>query len=77
MSYMCFTESSMPLVKVNSEGQITLPDEIRERLNLRPVNTAALAKLRGMLYQPGREAVSVEEMNEAIGESACDRQRDH
>ncbi|MDR2092129.1 MAG: AbrB/MazE/SpoVT family DNA-binding domain-containing protein [Azoarcus sp.] len=77
---------------VSSKGQITLPKIIRNQLGLnegtrldlevvdgslrgRPVSRTALDIL-GALRQPGREAVSVEEMKEAVEAAAAARYRD-
>jgi AbrB family looped-hinge helix DNA binding protein len=77
---------------VSAKGQITLPKAIRNQLGLgegarldleivdgslcgRPVSRTALDIL-GALRQPGRKAVSVEEMKEAIEAAAVARYRD-
>ncbi|MBD2578232.1 AbrB/MazE/SpoVT family DNA-binding domain-containing protein [Oscillatoria sp. FACHB-1406] len=77
----------MTLTTLTASGQITLPSEIIERLNLKPGDKIELAiapngrvyiqpapidvrTLSGMLYQAGREAISLAEMDAAIIESA-------
>ncbi|MDR2260709.1 MAG: AbrB/MazE/SpoVT family DNA-binding domain-containing protein [Azoarcus sp.] len=78
---------------VSSKGQVTLPKAIRDQLGLsegarldlevvdgslrgRPVSRTALDIL-GALCQPGRKAVSVEEMKEAIETAATARYRNN
>ena len=73
----------MTLATLTSKGQVTIPKEIRESLNLHAgdkieivVTEQGEAIIRPVskkvddvfckLYQPGREAVSVEAMNDAI-----------
>ena len=69
---------------ITSKGQVTIPKAIRELLHLRTgdqldfvveddkvfIEPAAsdIRRLRGLLHRPGRKAVSVEEMDEGIGE---------
>ncbi|MGL4489196.1 MAG: AbrB/MazE/SpoVT family DNA-binding domain-containing protein [Rhizobiaceae bacterium] len=70
--------------KVTSKGQTTIPIEVRDFLNLEagdrigyefadgqvvivPKNRSALA-LAGILFDPNRKPVSIEEMEEAIGD---------
>ena len=74
---------------VTSKGQITLPKPIRDQLGLtegtrldfdivdgairaRPVSRTAL-DLLGVLRQPGRKPVSLEEMQQAIEAEAVGR----
>jgi len=82
----------MSTATVTSKGQITLPKDVRDGLGLRegdkvdfekidgryvmrPRNRSAL-ELAGVLHQPGRKALSVEEMDEAIGAAlAADDER--
>jgi len=75
--------------KLTSKCQTTIPVEVRERLKIGPgdrigyefidgkvvivpKNRSAL-DLAGILHQPGRKRVSVEEMNEAVGKAIVDR----
>ena len=75
--------------KVTSKGQITVPKAVREALALREgdrmsflihddgtvtVEAASvdLSSLRGMVKSPGRH-VSIEQMNEAVGQGAARR----
>ncbi|MCK5797385.1 MAG: type II toxin-antitoxin system PrlF family antitoxin [Deltaproteobacteria bacterium] len=77
----------MPAATITSKGQITIPKAIRELLGLKPGNrlvfvprpngevivkaeTVDVRSLRGMLKHDG-PAVSVEEMNKAIAQSAA------
>lgn len=77
----------MPVATITSKGQITIPKAIRDLLGLKPGNrlvfvprpngevivkaeTVDVRSLRGMLKHDG-PAVSVEEMNEAIAQSAA------
>lgn len=69
---------------ITSKGQTTIPVEVREKLNLKPgdkirfvmngdkvylrVKNRKIADLAGILHDPNRPPVSVEEMDEAIGE---------
>jgi AbrB family looped-hinge helix DNA binding protein len=70
--------------KITSKGQTTIPLEVRDYLHLGvgdriryefengkvvivPKNRSAL-ELAGILYDPNRRPVSVEEMEEAIGD---------
>lgn len=80
--------------KITTKGQTTIPIEVREYLKvgagdrigyefvdgkvvLVPKNRSAL-DFAGVLFEPDREPVSVEAMNEAIGESVSDRyERSH
>lgn len=75
--------------KITSKGQTTIPAEIREflalhpgdrigyeirdgRVEIVPKNRSAL-DFAGILHDPGRKPVSVEEMNEAIGAAVTER----
>lgn len=76
------------LAKITSKGQITLPKEVRDRHNLRPgdmvefveLNGETVVKARnvraidlaGMLHRPGMRPVSIEEMDEAIGDAVAE-----
>lgn len=75
--------------KITAKGQTTIPMEVREYLKvgvgdrigyefidgkvvLVPKNRSAL-DFAGVLFEPDRVPVSVETMNEAIGEAVADR----
>ncbi len=69
---------------LTSKGQTTIPVEIREALNLKPgdkiryvisgdrvylrVKNKKAIDLAGKLYDPTRKPISIEEMDEAIGD---------
>ncbi|MCM2473351.1 AbrB/MazE/SpoVT family DNA-binding domain-containing protein [Rhizobium sp. CG5] len=73
---------------MTSKGQTTVPAEIRELLKLKPgdrlryvvkngevtlkAKNKRLTDLAGILHRPGMPAMTVEEMNEAIGEAIVD-----
>ncbi|MDB5524622.1 MAG: Regulators of stationary/sporulation expression protein [Rhizobium sp.] len=68
---------------LTSKGQTTVPAEVRELLNLKPgdriryvtdgdrvyirVKNKRAADLAGLLHDPNRAAMSIEEMDDAIG----------
>ncbi|KQN77298.1 AbrB/MazE/SpoVT family DNA-binding domain-containing protein [Devosia sp. Leaf64] len=73
----------MSTATITSKGQITLPKDVREDLGLkegdkvdfekigeryviRPRNRSAI-ELAGVLHRPGMRAMTVEEMDEALG----------
>lgn len=75
--------------KLTTKGQTTIPLEVREYLKvgagdrlgyefvdgkvmLVPKNRSAL-DFAGVLHEPDRETVSVESMNEALGEAIAER----
>lgn len=75
----------MPTATVTSKGQVTLPKDMRDDLGLkegdridfekidgryvvRPRNRSAL-ELAGILHRPGMKALTIEEMDEALGEA--------
>lgn len=77
---------------ITSKGQITLPKEVRERYGLKPGDTVEFLEekgrtwlhartmratdLAGILHKPGMRTVSIEEMNDAIGDGiAADDER--
>jgi len=82
----------MSTATVTSKGQITLPKDVREGLGLRegdkvdfekvdgryvlrPRNRSAM-ELAGILHRPGMKAMTIEEMDEALGEAlAADDER--
>jgi antitoxin PrlF len=75
--------------KLTSKGQTTIPIEIREVLKLKPGDriqyvvigdrvemiprNRSVMELAGILYDPNRKPVSIEEMDEAIGETIVER----
>jgi AbrB family looped-hinge helix DNA binding protein len=76
----------MPISTLTTRGQTTIPKPIREALGLQPGDRveltlkgdqallrragADLSVLDGMLDRSGQEPISIEEMNETIGEAA-------
>ncbi|XBQ15391.1 MAG: type II toxin-antitoxin system PrlF family antitoxin [Oceanicaulis sp.] len=71
---------------VTEKGQTTLPKAVREALRLsagdkvryfiygdevRIAKVRSAMDLAGMLYEPGRKPVTIEEMNEAIARGAA------
>lgn len=78
----------MPTSTLTTRGQTTIPKPIRDALDLQPGDRleftlrgdeivlrraeADLSALDGMLDRSDTEPVSVEEMNEAIGEAASE-----
>ncbi len=81
-------ESKMSTTTMTSKGQITLPKEVRDELGLkqgdkvefkkidgnyilRPRNKSIL-ELAGMLHRPGMKAMTVEEMDEALGRALAE-----
>lgn len=72
---------------LTARGQTTLPRSVRQALGLRPgdrvryvlldggevrlLRSRPVAELAGMLHRPGRSAVSLEEMDEAIAAGAA------
>lgn len=75
--------------KITSKGQTTVPKEIRKRLNLKPgdkivwyfdgdrlvvrAKNKSIMDLAGMLHRPGMKALTIEEINDAIGDAAVER----
>jgi AbrB family looped-hinge helix DNA binding protein len=73
---------------MTSKGQTTVPKEIRKQLNLRPgdkvfwyledgrivlrAKNRSINDLAGMLHRPGQRPISLEEMDEAIGQAAAE-----
>ena len=81
----------MPSASVTSKGQITIPKAIRDLLEiktgdrvdfvvehdqvvLRP-GTLDFRSLRGLLHEPGRKPVTLEEMDAAIASAHAGRPR--
>ncbi|TKX69760.1 AbrB/MazE/SpoVT family DNA-binding domain-containing protein [Halorubrum sp. GN11_10-6_MGM] len=78
----------MPTSTLTTRGQTTIPKPIREALGLQPGDRveftlegdrvvlrragADLSALDGMLDRSGQEPVSIEEMDEAIGNAASE-----
>jgi antitoxin PrlF len=70
---------------ITSKGQITLPKEVRDRHALKPGDAIEFVEeggktwvrprnlravdLAGILHRPGMKAVTIEEMDEAIGKA--------
>lgn len=70
---------------ITSKGQITLPKEVRDRHSLKPGDSIEFVEedgkiwvrprnlraidLAGILHRPGMKVVTIEEMDEAIGEA--------
>jgi len=79
----------MPVSKLTSKGQTTIPKEIRDALGLKPgdrirfvleddnrvvlsVPKRTIEDLAGMFYDPNREPVSIEQMNEDMKQAVAD-----
>ena len=74
--------------KITSKGQTTVPKEVRKRLNLKPgdkiiwyfdgeklvvrAKNKSILDLAGMLHRPGMKALTIEEINDAIGDAAAE-----
>lgn len=74
--------------KVTSKGQITLPKEVRKRLNIKEGDeieffeeggrtwiwpkNVSIMDLAGILHKPGMKTVSIEDMDEAIAEAVVE-----
>lgn len=79
----------MSTATLTSKGQMTLPKEIRDDLNLKPGDKVEFVKiggryelrprnrnaadLAGILHRPGMKAKTVEEMDEGIAEAVMER----
>ena len=77
----------MALATVTSKGQLVIPKPVREHLKIKPGDKVDFVikesgevvvrpmvdvrELAGILYRPGRKAVSLEEMDRAIAEGAA------
>lgn len=79
----------MSIATMTSKGQITMPKDVRDDLNLVPGSkvmfvklpnghytlvprTGNLAELSGILHDPERPAMTIEEINEAIAEGGAE-----
>lgn len=79
----------MSIATMTSKGQITVPKEVRDDLNLVAgsqvmfvklpggyyrivARTGKISDLAGILHYPGMPHLTIEEMNEAIGEAAAE-----
>ena len=78
----------MPTSTLTTRGQTTIPKPIRDALDLQPGDRleftlqgdqvvvrraeADLSTLDGMLDRSGKQAVSIEEMNDVIGQAASE-----
>jgi AbrB family looped-hinge helix DNA binding protein len=79
----------MAIATLTSKGQMTLPKDIRERAGLQPgdkvkvfvdsrgdirlLRMRSIKELAGVLHRPGMTPVTVEEMNDAVGEAVAER----
>lgn len=75
----------MTTATITSKGQITLPKEVRDDLQLKEGDRVSFEKvdgryvlrpqnknimdLAGVLHRPGEKALSIEEMDEKLGEA--------
>lgn len=78
----------MSTATLTSKGQMTLPKEIREDLNLKPGDKVEFVKigeryelrprniraedLAGILHRPGTRALTVEDMDDGIGRALAE-----
>jgi antitoxin PrlF len=79
----------MSIATMTSKGQITVPKEVRDDLNLEAGSqvmfvklpgghyrivprTGKISDLAGMLNYPGMPRLTIEQMNEAIGDAAAE-----
>ncbi len=78
----------MATATLTSKGQTTIPKEIRDHLNLKPgdkisfkiedgrvvlrAKNRSVLELAGILKRPGQEVLTIEEMNDAIGQSVAE-----
>lgn len=78
---------AMTVTTLTSKGQMTLPKTIRDDLNVGPGDKIDIVKkdglyvlrprrsalaLAGKFYKPGRKALTIEEMDEAIGQAIAE-----
>jgi len=78
----------MSVATMTSKGQITLPRDVRDDLNLkegdrvsfekigesyvlRPQNKSVM-ELAGILHMPGEKALTIEEMDDKLGEALAE-----
>lgn len=75
----------MSTAKLTSKGQMTLPKDVRDALGLKPGDkvdfveeqgrfvvkprTRSAMELAGILHDPNRKPMTIEEMDEALGEA--------
>lgn len=78
----------MPTATVTSKGQITLPKDVREELHLKEGDQVVFEKvegryvlrpqninimdLAGILHRPGEKAMTLREMDEALGQALAE-----
>ena len=78
----------MSTATLTSKGQITLPKDVRDELNLKPGDKVEFEKrngryvlrprnrsileLAGILHKPGVKALTVEEMDEALAQALAE-----
>ena len=79
----------MSMATLTSKGQMTLPKDVRDDLNLKPGDKVEFVKIEGryelrprnllasdfvgMLHRPGMKAKSIEEMDEGITQAVRER----
>jgi antitoxin PrlF len=78
----------MPIATLTSKGQMTLPKSVRDDLNVGPGDQLVILKegdhyvlraksndltsLYGALWQPGQKGMTVEELDDALGEALAE-----
>lgn len=79
----------MSMATLTSKGQMTLPKDVREQLNLKPGDKVEFVKigryyelrprnlnaadLGGMLHRPGMRPMTIEEMDEGVAHAVRER----